>query len=129
MRRRLVYACALHTGLRQGELAVLRVLDVVLEGGYLNVHKARDRRTGGTKSTKGKRASRGSAPAVAYGSTKGSQSPVPSIRLRRARLSVGASQAGGVTAATPRSARSARIRSSTLAYGARAGSVSLAGSR
>ena len=57
-RWRHVYAIALYTGLRAGELAVLRVADVVLEGGYFSVHKARDRVTGGTKSTKGKRARR-----------------------------------------------------------------------
>jgi len=58
LRWRRVYALAFYTGLRSGELAVLRVGDVVLEGGYLAVHKARDRVTGGTKSTKGKRARR-----------------------------------------------------------------------
>jgi integrase len=52
------YALALYTGLRQGELAVLRVADVVLEAGYISVHKARDRVTAGIKSTKGKRARR-----------------------------------------------------------------------
>ncbi len=58
LRWRRVYALALYTGLRQGELAVLRVGDVVLDGGYLAVHKARDRATGGEKSTKGRRARR-----------------------------------------------------------------------
>src|SRR5690606_8456832 len=58
LRWRRVYALALYTGLRQGELAGLRVGDVGLEGGYLAVHKARDRATGGVKSTKGKRARR-----------------------------------------------------------------------
>lgn len=58
IRWRLTYAVALYTGLRQGELAALRVADVVLDGGYLSVHSARDRETGGIKSTKGKRARR-----------------------------------------------------------------------
>jgi len=55
---RRVYAFALYTGLRCGEIAVLRVGDVVLDAGYLSVHKARDRVTGGTKSTKGKKSRR-----------------------------------------------------------------------
>jgi integrase len=58
VRWRILYALALYTGLRSGELAVLHVSDVVLDGGYVNVHKARDRVTGGTKSTKGRRARR-----------------------------------------------------------------------
>ncbi len=58
IRWRIVYAVALYSGIRQGELAVLRVADVILDGGYFAVHKARDRATGGVKSTKGKRARR-----------------------------------------------------------------------
>jgi integrase len=58
-RWRVAYAIALYTGLRQGELAVLRVADVALEGGYLNVHQARDRRAeNAVKLTKGRRARR-----------------------------------------------------------------------
>ncbi len=55
---RVLYALALYTGLRRGELAVLRAADVVLEGGYIAVHHARDRVSGGTKSTKGGKARR-----------------------------------------------------------------------
>jgi integrase len=53
-------AIAMFSGLRRGELAVLRVADVVLDGGYINVSKAADRtkKRGEVKSTKGKRARR-----------------------------------------------------------------------
>ena len=57
-RWRAVYALALYTSLRAGDQAVLRVGDVVFEGDCIAVHRARDRTTGGTKSTKGKRARR-----------------------------------------------------------------------
>jgi integrase len=55
---RLVYALAIYTGMRRGELAVVRVADVVLDAGYISAYQARDRVTGGTKSTKGRRARR-----------------------------------------------------------------------
>ncbi len=56
---RAMYAVALYTGLRSGELSVLRVGDVDLDGGFIHVHKARDRRSrGAEKGTKGKRARR-----------------------------------------------------------------------
>lgn len=58
VRWRVLYSLGLYTGLRRGELAVLRVADVVIDAGYITVHKAHDRVTGGTKSTKGKRARR-----------------------------------------------------------------------
>lgn len=57
-RWRTIYALAMYTGLRRGELAVLRVADVVLDAGYLSVARAHDRVTGGEKSTKGGRARR-----------------------------------------------------------------------
>ncbi len=56
---RTYFALALYTGLRAGELAVLRIADVALEAGYIGVHQARDRtKEGATKSTKGRRARR-----------------------------------------------------------------------
>lgn len=57
-RWRILHAVALYSGMRLGELRVVRVGDVVLGGGYLNVHKAQDRENGGAKSTKGKRGRR-----------------------------------------------------------------------
>lgn len=57
MARRVVYALAIYTGLRLGELRGLRVGDVVLAGGYLSV--ARSHSLGANeKSTKGKRVRR-----------------------------------------------------------------------
>ncbi len=55
---RVMYTLALYMGVRRGELVELLVEDVVLEGGYVNVHQAHDRVSGGTKSTKGRRARR-----------------------------------------------------------------------
>jgi integrase len=56
-RWRRVYAFALFTGLRHGEIAVLQVQDIVRDGWYVSVHKARAR-DGSIKSTKGRRARR-----------------------------------------------------------------------
>ena len=60
MHWKIASAVAMYSGLRRGELVVLRVADVVLEGGYINVSKAADRtkKLGEVKSTKGKRARR-----------------------------------------------------------------------
>lgn len=55
---RRIVAIAVYTYLRAGELRVLRWEDVDLEHGVILVHRAYDRRNGGEKTTKGKRARR-----------------------------------------------------------------------
>lgn len=55
---RTLYAVALCTGLRLGELTALRVADVVLAGGYVTVHHAYSRELDADSTTKGKRARR-----------------------------------------------------------------------
>lgn len=58
VRFRAIYALALYTGLRKGELAVLRAEHVSLAGGYVHVTKAHNRLTGEDKGTKGRRGRR-----------------------------------------------------------------------
>ena len=58
LRWRVIYAMAMYTGLRRGELQVLRPEHVHLDGGYVSVTKARDRVTLGEKGTKGRRSRR-----------------------------------------------------------------------
>jgi len=55
---RRIVTIAVYTFVRLGELQKLRWSDVDLERGTIHVHRANDRRTGGTKATKGRRARR-----------------------------------------------------------------------
>ncbi len=51
-------AVAVYTFMRLGELQVLRWTDVNLDNRTIHIHRARDRRSGGVKSTKGRQARR-----------------------------------------------------------------------
>lgn len=58
LKRRHIYALAVYTGLRRGELAVLRWEDIDLDAGNLLVHRAENYETGEEKTTKSKKTRR-----------------------------------------------------------------------